>query len=681
MCNKCNQNHSHHSHNNCGCTEVEEVTYICNECQPESCTECAVKDLGTKCIIYDGDDLPCSGIKKNTILTDLIQQLDTFICKLKDDIANLLVLVNIGTGAKVYAGNNLLGNKKLRTISKTGDLITVTEATEEIVVGLDEQELENTIINLTPNYNAENVGTGADVFKEEVANTFRFRALKGDLQNGTGASVLRDVQENTDDVTFRFKKIKSDSLIITENDEEVILETSALTQIPGLYVNNAYLPSYNQWLVENRIQNSGTAVAGFVFRGKGTTSQPFTDSIVYPLAGGSPTVTPNTAIQNALDGDSTYDIRYSYVGNGSRLAPEKSGQRIIVQDNNFGGYTFLGDFSYSSLNIKLQTSVLATTTGYLVDMDNASYFNENNSFFTIEIEGGCLLEITDSLGFRNSGNTSSAPPAFDTGRIGLFNGEGTLYSSYNGPDILNRYIFTGEGGINDNNLHFNVKCKVRADQQGIYFTKNGMSIDFYNRLQSGILPGIGNPALKAFHMTGGQVRFYEKGAIYLGNNPTGRLYGITFEPTVGVAFTTFELNSAKVSGTAQHCFAKLNNEPVSFLAFNSPSGDGFATTITGTGTVTNGLFENLGEDRWIVQFRNNVFSNTGIDQTKVDLTGGNEYSTINFIGDNVIENLVTSSSRAQALADGRPLYSAYLKTNGTAYPNTSTWTRDIVLPS
>ena len=175
-------------HNNCGCnsqnpkpscpcTETQEVTYICNQCQPEVDCDCAVKDLSTNCIIYDGDDLPCTEIKKNTILTELIQQLDAFICTLKDDIANLFVLVNIGAGKKVYAGDNLLGNKKLRTINKSGDLITVTEATEEIVIGLDEDELENTIINLIPNYNAENVGTGADVFKEEVSNTFRFRTL------------------------------------------------------------------------------------------------------------------------------------------------------------------------------------------------------------------------------------------------------------------------------------------------------------------------------------------------------------------------------------------------------------------------------------------------------------------------------------------------------------------------
>ena len=96
---------------------------------------------------------------------------------------------------------------------------------------------------------------------------------------------------------------------------------------------------------------------------------------------------------------------------------------------------------------------------------------------------------------------------------------------------------------------------------------------------------------------------------------------------------------------------------------------------------TDGLFENLGVDKWSIDFKNNVFSFTGIDQTKVDLTQGNSTSTINFIGGSVLENLITKPSRAQAITDGVPLYSAYLKTGGTVYPNTATWVRDLVLPA
>lgn len=216
MCNKCNSHNcgcnSQDPKPSCPCTEMQEITYICNECQPEPACDCAVKDLSTNCVIYTGDDLECSKIKKNTILTELIQQLDAFICEVKEELKKYFTLINIGAGKKIYAGDNLLGNKKLRTINKSGDLITVTETTEEIVVGLDEQELENTIIELMPNYNAENVGTGVDVFKEEVANTFRFRTLKS-----SNNSV--EITESANEIDL--KTVNTDAVCIISDDNSV----------------------------------------------------------------------------------------------------------------------------------------------------------------------------------------------------------------------------------------------------------------------------------------------------------------------------------------------------------------------------------------------------------------------------------------------------------------------------
>ena len=76
-----------------------------------------------------------------------------------------------------------------------------------------------------------------------------------------------------------------------------------------------------------------------------------------------------------------------------------------------------------------------------------------------------------------------------------------------------------------------------------------------------------------------------------------------------------------------------------------------------------------------------MFSFTGIDNTKVDLTQGNNSSVVNFIGGRMIENLAVYNDRASAIANNIPLYTAYLKTNGVAYPSTSTWVRDTVLPA
>ena len=70
-----------------------------------------------------------------------------------------------------------------------------------------------------------------------------------------------------------------------------------------------------------------------------------------------------------------------------------------------------------------------------------------------------------------------------------------------------------------------------------------------------------------------------------------------------------------------------------------------------------------------------------IDFTKADLTQGNNVSSINTIGNNIIESLTVHNDRADAISAGVPLYSAYLKTSGVAYPTTAGWVRDIVLPA
>jgi hypothetical protein len=82
-------------------------------CSNNDCS-CPVKDLSTDCVLYTGEDLACSGIKSQTILTDLIQQLDDFICNIETQQPTLNI-VNVGTGAGVYKG--IVGsNRQLRSI-------------------------------------------------------------------------------------------------------------------------------------------------------------------------------------------------------------------------------------------------------------------------------------------------------------------------------------------------------------------------------------------------------------------------------------------------------------------------------------------------------------------------------------------------------------------------------------
>lgn len=96
----------------------------CN-CKKSPCTEkptctCATKDLSTDCVLYTGEDLSCSGITSNTLLTKAIEALDVFICNKFEEVTNYLTLTNIGGGAEVYKGISGIGNKEIRTII-TGD--------------------------------------------------------------------------------------------------------------------------------------------------------------------------------------------------------------------------------------------------------------------------------------------------------------------------------------------------------------------------------------------------------------------------------------------------------------------------------------------------------------------------------------------------------------------------------
>ena len=217
-----------------------------------------------------------------------------------------------------------------------------------------------------------------------------------------------------------------------------------------------------------------------------------------------------------------------------------------------------------------------------------------------------------------------------------------------------------------------------------------LKINFHNNIQSGIYLGSVNTNLQAFRMTGGQVRFYENGSISVSSEISSRAYGITFEPeNNGIGYCRFELNSAKVGYSCRYLFAKLNNENVEFLAFNSV-GVGSTTFPLGSNAVINGLFENTGVTPWGVEFRNCVYQFTGIDHNKVDLTLGNNISSINTIGNNVIETLVVYNNRANAIAAGVPLYSTFLNRSApsipegsepNAFPLTGKWYRDIVLPN
>lgn len=136
------------------CNECGQVD-PCNNCDPceegDNSCNCIQKDMSTDCVAYTGDDLPCTGIEQNTVLTVVIQNMDAFICNKFEEAIQYLTLINIGTGAEVFAGITGIGNKQLRTIlSGNLNLVDVIENTEtiDITPGTPSLDLTTDILSL-----------------------------------------------------------------------------------------------------------------------------------------------------------------------------------------------------------------------------------------------------------------------------------------------------------------------------------------------------------------------------------------------------------------------------------------------------------------------------------------------------------------------------------------------------
>ena len=176
MCQNCNQN-------NCGgCTEV---TTVCNQCQEEQITcDCAVI-LSTDCSNYDQDPILYGAVEvvpKNTILSVALDYIVQFFKTELEAVKKFLRIINVGTGANIYAGDNLIGEKKLRKINSTSPIVTVTENTNDISIGIDSASLDTFIEANQKTYTAANIGTGAQVYKDSTVvgnNTqLNFRKIK-----------------------------------------------------------------------------------------------------------------------------------------------------------------------------------------------------------------------------------------------------------------------------------------------------------------------------------------------------------------------------------------------------------------------------------------------------------------------------------------------------------------------
>ena len=683
--------------------------------------------LKTDCSVYNGDDLPVTGIKKNTIETNMWQQLDAYLGKLKTDLLGGMNLVNLGTiGARIYKGIDLLGRKEIRRLIKIGNLVTVTENTDDISVGIDEGALSTFITASTPTqktYSATNVGTGVGVLKDTTTllnNTqFNFRKItKKDL--GLGASVIASVQEsilgteieigvkkiktdnllitdtpldilinqkpiitnnlliteNTTNVLINQKDIISDTLIITNNATQIKIDTLQASAIPALYVNNTYLPTYREWFLEG-----GNINLNYIYKGMGTLAKPFIDGIRFTSETTSVRVV-NTAIQNALN---------SYVGIGGRgltfnsTLPEKLGQQIIIQSFS-QGYLFEGDFNYFGINIKLEEGVYVThspsISDWLFDFD---LFGDNVYFYSqFIIEKNSRLVIQKN-GFRNRGSNFIGSGYINSKTISIL-GDGLILQSH--ISLADSTIYTViesnflnlSGFVNDANATFNVKnisistltqtlVKAGSALTGGLSNGEGRILDFKNVLFNYSSIGQNTPTTaRPIKIAGTCYIRFENCNFYIFSN---QIIDSLFELNHNCILN---LNSPLFNGTISNLFySQSMTQKPNLICINSRVIDGIY--LGGEiGTPNRFIFAtNLSTGKWDTIYFNNNFINRGlIDYQKIDLIN-NSTGTINFIGNEGFARQVVLN-----LPFMTPSNAAISLSKNAAYINSSTGALSVV---
>ena len=196
MCNNCNNS-------NCGC---EQEVHICNQCPPETC-DCPILGLSTDCSTFTGDDIECDSIvvvAKNTILSDALANIVSWSCTKFSGIEKFFRIINTGTGAEIYSGTNLLGEKKLRKLKSADGSVAITQGTDDIDFSVTSSDgSETKIVNGT---NTTVVGTGT------TPTPYQINAINSTYSNsnlGMGAQVYKDSTVVGSNTQFNFRKLKS----------------------------------------------------------------------------------------------------------------------------------------------------------------------------------------------------------------------------------------------------------------------------------------------------------------------------------------------------------------------------------------------------------------------------------------------------------------------------------------
>jgi len=590
---------------NCDCKKCFSDN-ICNECQVRTMTDC----------ITVNPELPNIGTEAGEVLSTVLELIDAQL-SITPPVPTISI-TNVGAGEELYKGLSNLGNYEFRTLVPGSDTVSIVQTADTIII-----DFEAPVVTQRT-YSAVNTGTtGIGVFRDATVGSintqFNFKNINS-VNTGTGTDLLNAVAQVGDTITISAKRIASDSLIITETDGTINIETPTIVDIPRFIVNSA-----SQAPTED-----------------GTISKPF------------------KTIQGALT---------AFVGTGTAIAPQFAGAEVVIQKGL--GYSFTGNFNYNSLTIILEESTSIDSNpavgDFICDYDALS---DTSSSIKIIIKEDASI-ILQKSGFRNSGTTTATNNFANSKSISI-SGMGSIRqvvnSNTNSYRIFDSNYNATNSYNNDGAYQFTVSgIIIGTNTQSIYRIGGNSRIILEEVLisiqGSNTLP----TTTEFFNQVGGSAIFSRANLeiIPVFSITLNRLFPISQSASVA---TTLVFNNCKLRGKVLTLFENISVLQPSLQASSNTTEFFNCTNIIKSGSV---FWTNC-------SMFNNVFQSGRPDFTQVDLTGANNYSTYNIFNSNVVENLRSFSSRAVAVASGLRKGEKFINTAGVASPTTG-WIIDTVM--
>lgn len=409
---------------------------MCNNCQNTTCHDCnqqplcesndcscPVKDLSTDCILYTGGDLKCSGIKDKTILTELIQQLDNFICTA---LGSGIEFLSIGEGEPVYAGVDPIGKQKIKTIKTENSGRKVAEILKDV-----SHDTQNGLLITAKSLDSNTLtfsDDGDNINIEVPANTtvktfYVDPYYYGAIETGSRAK------------PYRTLKKAIDAFIDAPNGGTILAPIYGYTGVIEL-LNDVNVFSDLPYISVNRLKIEGN---GFILSYYGT--QDYFISTAY-LVGLDPKSVSgkldysirmefnNLRIQTAYTNKFVYNLSYtsptfSGFQNTSGMSFTKCAFTDLTwQIGNNSAYINTGQTHFGS-PVYAQNTIPGNA--YMIKSENVAWFNDGTFTFN-----DCKVYPTTSSALYFKNTTGGA-----YNLIMDYNANRRNYSTFNGVDYLN----------------------------------------------------------------------------------------------------------------------------------------------------------------------------------------------------------------------------------------------------